>query len=84
MTKTKQKLSPLVSLAKNDQDQPKLSPLVSLAKNDQEKIKAFTVGNLGKTINFSFGNLAENSQDYFFENKWNSHGVSVHVTYQQS
>jgi len=53
MTKTKQKLS----------------PLVSLAKNDQEKIKAFTVGNLGKTINFSFGNLAENSQDYFFENK---------------
>jgi len=27
--------------------------------------------------------LARNSQDYFFENEWNSHGVSVRVTYQQ-
>jgi len=40
----KQKLSPLVTMTKNDQDQPKLSPLVSLTKNDQEKTKAFTVG----------------------------------------
>jgi len=30
----KTKFSPLVTLAKNDQDQAKISPLVSLAKND--------------------------------------------------
>jgi len=43
----KTKLSPLVSSAKNGQNQ-KLSPLLSLAKNDQEKSKHFTVGILGQ------------------------------------
>jgi len=47
MTKKKQKLSQLQTLAKNDQDQPKLPPLVSLTKNAQTT-KTFTVGNLGQ------------------------------------
>ena len=54
MTKKKQKLSPLVSLA--EKAKQKFSPLITLAKNNQ---------------------------DYFFENEWNLHGVSVCVTYQQ-
>jgi len=44
----KQKLSWLVTLAKNDQDQAKLSPLISLAKNDTEKTKTFTICILGR------------------------------------
>jgi len=40
----KTKLSPLVTLAKTDQEKIKLSPLVSLAKNDKEKTKTFTIG----------------------------------------
>jgi len=42
------KTSPLVSLAKNDQEKQKLSPLVTVTKNDQEKNKAFTVGILAQ------------------------------------
>jgi len=47
MTKKKQKLSPLVLLAKNDKKKQKLSPLVSLAKK-AKKTKTFTFGNLGQ------------------------------------
>jgi len=36
-----QKLSPLLSLAKNDQEKQKLTCLITLAKNDQEKTKNF-------------------------------------------
>jgi len=68
--KEKIKLSPLASLAKNAQNQ-KLLPLLSLAKYDQEKQE------LSPLVT-----LAKNSQDHFFENEWNSHGVSVCVTYQ--
>jgi len=39
MTKKKQKLSLLVSLTKNDQDQPKFSPLVSLAEKAKKEKK---------------------------------------------
>jgi len=43
------KISSLVSWAKNDQYQPKLSPLVSLAKNDQEKTKLSPLVSLGSS-----------------------------------
>ena len=42
------KVSPMVSLAKNDQDKPKLSPLVSLVKNDKEKQKLLPFLSLAK------------------------------------
>jgi len=70
MTKKKQKLSPLVSLAEKAKKQ-KNRPLVTLAKHGQEKQK------LSPLVT-----LAKNSQDYFFENELNSHGVSLRVTYQ--
>jgi len=68
-----QKLSPLLSMAKNDHEKntfhhwypwpkrlknQKLSPLVTLAKNDQEKQKLLP-----------FVSLAKNNQEYFFENE---------------
>jgi len=56
MTKKKQKLSPLVTSAKNDQEQLKLSSLVSLAKKAQ------------KTKVSPLVTLAKNSQGCFFEN----------------
>jgi len=35
-------------LGQNDQEKQKLSPLVSLAKNDKEKTQTFTIGILGQ------------------------------------
>jgi len=48
MVHEKQKLLLLVTLAKDDQEQPKLSLLVSFDKYNQEKTKTFTIGILGQ------------------------------------
>ena len=69
MTKKKQKLSPLVSLA--EKAKKKIWPLVNLVKYGQEKQKLSPLVTLAKI-----------SQDYFFENEWNSHGPSLRVAYQ--
>jgi len=60
-------------LAKNDKEKTKLSPLLSLAKNDQEKKNFHHwypwPKRLKKQKLSPLVTLATNSQDYFFENE---------------